>query len=213
MQGDQIKRAVLVFAKAPISGKAKTRLIPLLGAEQAANFQAELINLTLNKFSPSAMWKTQLWCALDPQHPVFLQNATVNNIVSSPQVGADLGERMYRASRSALREFNHVVIVGTDSPVLSEQDVREAFVALEKNDVVVKPAEDGGYVLIGLKKAEMKLFSGIDWGQATVFQQTLSAIHSLGWKVNVMSTGWDIDEPADYLRWQKELGFTDCHTG
>jgi uncharacterized protein len=179
--------AVLVFARAPVPGRAKTRLVPRLGEWGAARLQRRMTLRTL---------------ALAPHAEVhgtarhgFFRSLGVRFAL---QRGDDLGERMRRATEKALRRHRAVIVVGTDCPVLTARDLRRAARLLCSHDVVLAPAEDGGYALIGLGKPQARLFEGIEWGSASVFRDTLCRMEGLRWRA--LRTVWDVDRPEDLDR-------------
>lgn len=193
-------RAVLVFAKAPRPGHAKTRLIPLLGAAWAARLQARLCEHTLGQLAQGP-WAVQLWCTPDCGQVFFQRCERRYGVSLYRQQGDGLGARMSRALGQALQRYRQVVIVGTDCPGLSADYVARAFQVLDDGrQAVIGPAEDGGYVLLGLRRFEPGLFNGIAWGGATVYRETLARLQGLGWSWQVLETLWDVDRPADYLR-------------
>lgn len=108
---------------------------------------------------------------------------------------------MLKACRRALREANGVVLIGTDCPVLRAADLRAAARALRSGvDAVLSPAEDGGYALIGLRRASPRVFSGIKWGTPTVLAETRRRLRALGWRWRELRSVWDVDRPEDYRR-------------
>jgi len=195
-----MRNIVQVFAKAPTPFQVKTRLIPKLGAQGAADFQAELIELCLKKFTP--LFSVQLWCAPTEQS-VFFQQCQANFGVSlHKQQGIDLGVRMANALAYS---SSPTILIGTDCPNLQHTDIKVAFLKLQNNDVVISPAEDGGYVLIGMKKVIPELFTDIAWGTSQVFESTLRKIYLLKLSYYELPMQWDIDRPEDLARWQARL--------
>ncbi len=184
---------IAILAKAPVAGLAKTRLIPALGAEGAAALQARLIARTVA--TARAVGKVTLWVTPDEHHPAF-QNLS-SNVSLMRQPDGDLGARMLAA---AVHIDGPVLIIGTDCPALTPDHLRTASDGLRGNDVVVIPAEDGGYVLIGTNLPQPALFSGMTWSVPTVMEETRKRMRAayLGWREP--SRLWDIDEPADLER-------------
>ena len=108
---------------------------------------------------------------------------------------------MYRALRDALRGHRAAIVIGTDCPVLRPQDLRLAARRLRGAwDAVIAPAEDGGYALIGLKRARKEIFEAIEWGSDAVLRETLLRMKALNFKCNLLRTVWDLDRPADLDR-------------
>ncbi len=191
---------ILIFAKAPEPGAVKTRLIPALGPEGAAELHARLLQRTLATACSVASASVELWCAPDVTHPVFAAAATRHAVTLHVQPPGDLGRRMHDALNSALTRGDRAVLVGSDCPALTVEDLVEAFMSLDDHDVVLGPAEDGGYVLIGARRVSPTLFDGIDWGGPRVLRQTRGRLVALGWRWHELRTLWDVDRPEDLAR-------------
>jgi rSAM/selenodomain-associated transferase 1 len=156
---------VAILARAPIPGAAKTRLIPALGAEGAARLQRWMLQRTVAMALVADVGPVSLWCAGDPAHPDFAVCRAFGRVDLQPQPEGDLGERMLAAIASSSTPAGTLVI-GTDCPALGAAQLRESARALGDHDAVVIPAEDGGYVLIGMKTPAPEAFAGVDWGSA-----------------------------------------------
>lgn len=195
--------AILVFAKAPVAGSAKTRLIPLLGAEGAAHAQAQLLRHCLAIAASAAPLRLQLWCDPDTSHPELQAVAAASGASLHAQQGADLGARMSHGFSTALAESAQAICIGTDCPALTAAHLRQASAHLRDGcDAVLAPAEDGGYALIGLRRETPQLFTGIDWGSGQVLAQTRERLRGCGLRWHELETLWDVDRPADWLRLQ-----------
>jgi hypothetical protein len=193
---------ILIFAKAPLPGQVKTRLIPRLGADGAAHLQGTLMERTLTQAVTSGLAPVDFWCAPSADHPAFLRLASEFGIALETQVGEDLGERMLRAADQGLRGAGSVLLIGTDCPALSAIHLRQALLWLGSGtDAVVGPAEDGGYVLLGLRRADPLLFEGVAWGGDRVLQETRYRLSELGWQWRELETLWDLDRPEDLERY------------
>lgn len=191
--------AVVVLARAPVPGAAKTRLIPRLGAWRAAALQARLTERAMRTATAARVGEVLLCVTPRRSHPAFLLLSRKYRVKITLQRGGDLGQRMRQALDRALRRHRAAVIIGTDCPSLTPQDLRRAARLLRGDcDVVLAPAEDGGYVLIGLSKACPRLFEGIEWGGSSVLRETLA--RSEGLKVKRLRTLWDVDRPRDLER-------------
>lgn len=187
--------ALLVFARAPVPGRVKTRLVPLLGKEGAARLHRQLLKRTLATAMESELEVT-LCCT-----PATGQFKATAKIRLQSQGRGDLGERLYRASARALRSHRYVIVIGSDCAVLRVADLRAALRALRGGaDAVLSPAEDGGYALIGLARARRSLFTGVDWGSNRVLAQTRARLRRLGWRWQELRTLWDVDRPEDVAR-------------
>ncbi len=194
----------IVFAKAPRAGEVKTRLIPLLGAEGAAALHGQLLHRTLVTATNAGLGPVELHCAPDDNHPFFFDCGRRYGVALVPQQGSDLGTRLCHAFDEALTRHSKVIIIGTDCPVLTTQHLRNTQTVLaEGNDAVLIPAEDGGYVLIGLARCDARLFDGIAWGSDAVLAATRERLKALGWRWRELDTLWDIDRPEDYRRWSE----------
>ena len=200
------RNSLLVFAKAPQPGTVKTRLIPMLGAQGAAALHARLVKSTLAMASIAARSSLELHAdAIDDD---FLRHCAARyDARLVPQRGADLGERMSNAFADVFaRERTCAVLIGCDCPVLRGEHLRAAVRALQTHDAVFSPAEDGGYVLIGLARHEPRLFEHIAWGSDRVMQQTRERLLKLGQSWLELATLWDIDRPADVERLDRMHG-------
>nr|VFJ51644.1 MAG: hypothetical protein BECKDK2373B_GA0170837_10342 [Candidatus Kentron sp. DK] len=186
---------ILLFAKAPIPGKAKTRLIPALGARGAGALQAALLRHTLTTVAQTRL-ECELWCHPDSAHPVFSALAREFGVSLHVQTGNDLGRRMgYAAGADRHRP---AILIGADCPSLTAWDLREAALALEADqDAVLGPALDGGYYLLGLRQTHPSLFEGISWGEHRVLAETRARLRILGWRWRELSARRDIDRPDD----------------
>jgi hypothetical protein len=183
---------IVVFAKAPLPGRVKTRLIPALGAEGAAKLAAEMLAKTLEEAAASGLGfelcgdpDAAQWGDLLPDARFVWQGE------------GDLGERLARAAERVLGEGENVLLVGADCPELDRTRLRQAADALWESDAIIHPAADGGYILLGLRRFHPSLFEGIAWSTAGVAQQTLDRLAALSWSVQVGDTLADVDEPSD----------------
>jgi rSAM/selenodomain-associated transferase 1 len=190
-------QVLLVFARAPQLGQAKTRLIPALGAEGAAALHAGLVEKTL-QITCGGDFDVQLWCHPDTAQPFFHDCAARFSLSLHAQAGGDLGARMALALASTLQQHDSAVLIGTDCPSLSHSDLTEAFAALCKGaDVALGPAADGGYYLVGLRRPCEDIFLDIDWGSAAVLSQTLARLRHAGLNHHLLAQRPDLDRPAD----------------
>ena len=188
-----------IFARAPVPGAVKTRLIPVLGADGAAGLQTKLLQRTLAMATQSELAPVQLWCAPDCDHAAFRDCPGVSRYV---QQGADLGERMHHALIAGLETARRVILIGTDCPGLDGGYLCQAIERLAAHDVVLGPAEDGGYVLIGWRRP-VDLFTGIDWGSERVLDQTRARLRAAGASWHELPMLWDVDRPADVARLER----------
>ncbi|MDH5388163.1 MAG: TIGR04282 family arsenosugar biosynthesis glycosyltransferase [Gammaproteobacteria bacterium] len=193
---------VLVFAKAPIAGEVNTRLIPDIGVEAATELQAELIHSRLENLQKNNLYTTQLWCAPDVTHDFFQSCRAQYDIELFAQQGADLGERMSSAIKLSLETFKRVVLIGTDAPSLTVDQIENAINKLSNNDIVIAPAEDGGYVLVGMSRHCDAVFQSVPWGSDAVLETTRDKIIRNNLTSYELETCWDIDRVEDYWRYK-----------
>lgn len=192
---------VIVLARAPRAGQAKTRLIPRLGAHGAAAFQARLIERCLQTVTGAGLSPVELWCTPSRDEPFFRDCRERYDVGLYDQIPGGLGARMHAALTSALNHAASVLLIGTDVPTLQAGDLDEAFHALHAGaDIVLGPARDGGYYLIGMKQADRRVFEGIRWGGATVYQDTVFCLREHGWRWYELREQRDVDTPEDYER-------------
>jgi hypothetical protein len=192
--------AIAVLTKAPIPGLTKTRLIPSIGAHAAAVLQERLTERTVETAIAADIGPVTLWCTPDVTHPLFQDLAVRFPLMLKQQPDGDLGTRMLGAIAA---NNGLTLVIGTDCPALTPEHLRDAALALEDAEVVLIPAEDGGYVLIGACAVHEELFSGIAWGTASVLAETHARISSLGLKATELPSLWDIDTEADLARFER----------
>lgn len=196
---------LLVFAKAPVAGRAKTRLIPALGLDGAAALQAALVDDTLARARAAAPRALQLWGSAETEDPALADAARRHGASLFAQPAGDLGARMRAALARATADGPPAIVIGTDAPALDADAIASAGALLAGHDAVLGPADDGGYVLLGLHRAEAALFEGIDWGGGGVLAQTRSRLQRLGWHWAELRSRWDLDRPEDLGR-LRQLG-------
>ena len=189
---------IAILAKAPLAGFAKTRLIPALGARGAARLQRAFISHTLRVAQQAGLGgEVQLWCAPSAGQRFFRALQRSTGVVCLPQPEGDLGARM----QAATTRPGPVLLVGTDCPALTAQHLRSAADALRRGAAAVFiPAEDGGYVLVGLQQPQPGLFQGIDWSTERVMAQTRQRTEALGLALCELEPLWDVDTPNDLAR-------------
>jgi len=192
---------LLVFCKAPVAHQAKTRLMPCLGAENAARCHEALALHTLQRCTQQALCPIELWCAPDTGHPFFKHCQKLFPLSLHEQQGKDLGERMAHALATTLRKNRAAILIGTDCPLLDSARLRQACEILQGNtDAVLTPTTDGGYALIGLRRFDSTLFHDLEWGGPEVFRTTTQRLQQLQWRWHAQAPLWDIDVPADLDR-------------
>lgn len=193
---------LMVFAKAPLPGRVKTRLFPVLDFEGAALLHRRMVLHTLEAACAAAPGKVELHCSPPPGHPFFSDCATRYDIALAQQGQGDIGARMAYSLRDAARD-NPLVLIGTDCPARTTDDLLRAIHALESGcDAVLGPVEDGGYSLIGLTRFEPRLFDDIAWSTDQVMAQTIARMKQHSFLCSTLPTLWDIDRPCDLPRLQ-----------
>jgi len=196
---------LIIFTRYPETGKAKTRLIPALGAEGAAALHRRMADHTLVQVQ-----------ALQFQHPLcvevrfaggdrdLMQRWLGTDLMYTVQGEGDLGDRMGRSFQSAFdASVDRAVIIGTDCPDLNATLLDQAFRELQHHDLVLGPASDGGYYLIGLRRLIPQLFIGMEWSTATVLERTLEIAAELNLSVALLPVLSDVDYPADLEIWER----------
>ena len=193
--------ALIVFARAPEPGRVKTRLAPLLGAEGAARLHARMVVRTLRTALASGSGNVELHCSPGMENIFFRKIRKRFDVGLRSQGRGNIGARMHRAFKRALRSHPYAVLIGSDCPALRPADIRAAVRALRAGaDAVLSPAEDGGYPLIGLRRVSRRLFDGVSWGSNRVLEQTRRRLARLGWRWKELRTVWDVDRPEDVAR-------------
>jgi rSAM/selenodomain-associated transferase 1 len=195
--------SIVILAKAPIPGFAKTRLIPAIGAHAAAVLQERLTERTVATALAAGIGPVTLCCDPDATHDTFLKMVTRMKITLRPQPPGDLGTRMLAAVATST---GPVLVIGTDCPALTEAHLRSAAMALrDGNDVVLIPAERGGYVLLGMRKAQPTLFSNIGWGGSSVLADTRARIVEQRLMLVERPPLWDVDTEIDLARLERDF--------
>ena len=189
---------VLLFAKAPVAGKVKTRLIPALGAEGASRLARRMLKHALGEALASGC-TVELVCEPGPAAPEWAGLVPAGVEVTA-QCGGDIGARMAEAAERTLARGERAVLIGADCPGLTAAVIARAAAGLEEVDAVIVPALDGGYVLLALRAFAAGLFEGIAWSTDGVLAATLEQAEALGWRVRVEEALGDVDEAAD-LAW------------
>ena len=199
--GTRAGSRVAVFAKAPIAGEVKTRLIPALGEQGAAALHRALVTRAIETAAEAAIGPVGLWCAPDAGDLFFRECSRRFGVTLIAQGEGDLGARMQRALAAMLSSAARALLVGSDVPAMTPDYLRAADAALAQGyDAVLGPAEDGGYVLIGLRRVVPDLFEHVRWSEPDVLAVTRTRIARLGWRHLELPTLWDLDRPEDLKR-------------
>lgn len=188
---------IIIFAKAPLAGFAKTRLIPALGEQGAATLAKELFDHAVFEALSSNVKSVELCVTPSIDHVCWHDINLPNNVTISSQGEGDLGQRMARAAKRALDMHHYVLLMGTDCPELTRQFIDSAVEELVCHDACLAPVMDGGYALIGLSIFHASLFENIPWSTDQVSALTLERFRMLDWQVAYLKKLHDIDEPSD----------------
>lgn len=192
-------RLIIIFYRNSVKGKVKTRLAARLGSDTALEIHSRLSALTKNVAAPAAADKVVFY-----DHQVLQNDLWEDNIfLKCQQSGEELGSRMFESFHWAFRQgYKKVVIIGTDCPGITPKLLESALQHLDQYPVVIGPAVDGGYYLLGLRQMLPELFTGIAWGTDQVFEHTVRKLKMLGHLYHSLEVLRDIDRPEDldYLR-------------
>ncbi|CAM5367898.1 TIGR04282 family arsenosugar biosynthesis glycosyltransferase [Eoetvoesiella caeni] len=191
---------IVIFAKAPQPGLAKTRLIPALGAQSAADLARHMLMHTLDRALAAKIGTVELCVTPAPADPVWKTLTMPDTVHWSDQGDGDLGERMARAAQRVIDGGEAIVLIGTDCPELDVDHLRQVADELQRADVSLFPTFDGGYALLGLNQFHPSLFTDIAWSTDTVAFDTLCRVGRLDWTAKSHAMVHDIDEPGD-LKW------------
>jgi uncharacterized protein len=189
--------AIIVFAKAPVPGLAKTRLAPSLGEAGAAALAERMLRHALAQATAADVGPVELCAAPDATHPALLAAAAEHGARLTEQGTGDLGLRMHRALTRSLMRHGRALLIGTDAPALDADVLRQAASALQEHDAVFVPALDGGYALVGQRRADPRWFSDMRWSHDRVMDETRERLRAAGVRWAELPPVADIDEPAD----------------
>ena len=190
---------LLLFTKAPEPGKVKTRLAAFLGRDAAANLYEKLLHDCLEMCVSADLCPVEICCSPSTGHHFFQQCRERYHTALQQQAEGDIGQRMSHSIMSALQQAEHVVLIGADCPALTADDLDNAFHVLQQGtDVVLGPAADGGYYLVGMSAHHPELFENIPWSTPGVLAatETLLRERGLGW--HLLPVHRDVDTAEDY---------------
>jgi len=189
---------VLLFVKAPVVGQVKTRLQPALSPDEATRLYERMLLHVWRVANESCLCPVELWAASDADHPYF--GALPGNPQVRLQNGNDLGQRMKDAAQQSLKVARSVVIIGGDCVSIDADYLHQALDALQQgSSVVVGPARDGGYVLLGLATIEESIFTDVPWGSSEVMTVTRQRLNDAGTDWTELPLRWDVDRPGDLV--------------
>lgn len=190
------------LAREPVPGMVKTRMLPELSPEQACELHRELVFWTARILTGAGLGCVELHVTGNPRSPLFAQCEGLGVSAVLPQLGKHLGERMYRALEQGLERYSKVILVGSDSPQITRDYLAGAIESLDNTEVVLGPAEDGGYVLIGVNSLDPRWFEEMEWGSNTVFAETVERFEASGTSWQPLPVLQDIDRPEDLPIWR-----------
>lgn len=193
--------SILLFARTPELGKVKTRLQTMLGPEKTLSLHKAMFNRIFEVIKNSRLAETQLWVTSNGNEDYFVRLAGGDNVFI--QAEGNLGDKMISAITQTLRwpDIKAVVVLGSDCPAVTKDYLNRALSHLQSGSkLVLGPAEDGGYVLIGMSSSYSQLFEEIEWGSDQVFIQTVKKAESIGLEYVTLETLWDVDRPQDLVR-------------
>jgi len=185
---------LIQFAKAPLAGTVKTRMMPYLSAAQALALHIQLVRHTAETLLTAELGAVELWLSETMGDQSTLPEGYANITL---QRGADLGQRMCHAIGNGLQRAEKVILVGSDCPGINKNYLASALASLDTVDIVLGPAEDGGYVLMGARRCSIELFTSVSWGTGQVLQQTRAHLERMQWTYRQLSLLQDIDCPED----------------
>ena len=201
-----VEQHLCIFSRAPVLGQVKSRIAAVAGTEMALVVHIELMDRLLSRVAVRTAvkdnYRAELWVTDLSEANSFVDRWLADYpLTLCVQQGENLGERMDMALRSVVAVGGTAVLIGCDCPQLDLIYVNSAFAALEQSDVVLGPAEDGGYGLIGVKADWPHLFHDIPWGTNEVLSSTLRRAVESGASVHMLDTLFDVDTMDDWQRY------------
>ena len=192
-----MSRVLGVFAKQPVAGQVKTRLAALRSPEWAGQVAAAFLEDTLDRLAHIDAWRVIVHAPAERAD--FFASCAGGRYDLTPQVPGDLGRRLQHFFRQVIEAgAERVVVVGTDSPTLPVEFVERAFMALDRADVVLGPACDGGYYLLGCGRRLPPVFDDMPWSTADVLHETVRRLDAPAWRLELLPPWYDVDTPADW---------------
>ena len=212
----QVPVRIVIIAKAPRPGYAKTRLIPALGSQGAAALAQQMLRHAVRIALQANVGRVELCAAPNKGDPAWAALALPTQMEWSDQGDGDLGERMARAALRTLHRGESVLLIGTDCPQMDASHLQRAAASLQNHDACLTPTVDGGYALLGLTQFHASLFSHMPWSTAAVAAQTQARAAAIPWTLHLLDTLRDVDEPCDLLAlpagWHAHPDFTPTFT-
>jgi rSAM/selenodomain-associated transferase 1 len=203
------RHAIIIMTRYPDPGQVKTRLIPALGEEGACRLHQKMVEHTMvTARNFSLVSPSELFVFFNGGSEVLMKSWLGSDAEYLPQSDGDLGAKMSVAFHEVFnRGCKTVMMIGTDCPDIDYHILSKSFSLLDKTEMVIGPAADGGYYLLGLKKNHDNLFKGIVWGSDQVFSQTMDAARNAQIRVSCLPELADIDRPEDLEQLRDMSGF------
>ncbi|NOY86969.1 MAG: DUF2064 domain-containing protein [Deltaproteobacteria bacterium] len=205
---------LILFTRYPVPGKAKTRLISVLGEQGAADLHREMTEHTLAAVQPPGGGVIEIQVRFSGGDMAAMKGWLGESLDYVPQGDGDLGSRMERAFRESFANgCRKVVLIGSDCPELGWGHVEEALILLDDNPIVLGPSTDGGYYLIGIRSEVPErlfdaVFRNISWGTGQVLSETINAVAGTGLDLGLLDDLDDVDEPEDLVHWERAVTAT-----
>ena len=204
------RACLIVFAKTPVRGKVKTRMRPFLSEEDCLRLHCLLLRLWMGRLRDWDLGQMHKALFLTPlgagRHDPDLVLDAPPGVIVETQQGRDLGDRLSHAFNHKWNEgFRKIVFIGTDSPALRREDLHAAFKGLDESEVVLGPAADGGYYLIGFSARLPVLFSRISWGTSQVFRETVQLLETNAIRWQCLRESFDLDTYEDLVNFNRML--------
>ncbi len=193
--------ALIIFIRNPFLGKVKTRLAHSLGAEQALTIYTKLLKITREQ---SILVNAQ--CYLYYSDHIEQDAWSENTFIKRVQFGEDLGARMANAFNEVLQTHSKAIIIGSDCPYITGQIIDHSFHLLSNNDVILGPAKDGGYYLLGMKSTSPSLFVSMPWSESNLYEKTIEKLNQLNYTYTSLSKMEDIDTEEEWNRYVQTQG-------
>jgi rSAM/selenodomain-associated transferase 1 len=192
---------VAIFAKVPRPGTVKTRLIPSIGAEKATRLYERCTTHVVKTALEAEVGPVELWCTPTILHPFFDGLGRAWHPTLRAQSNGNLGIRMMRTFEALLTGHTQAILIGSDCPSITAEDIRAAADALSAGEnAVFIPTEDGGYALIGLRSVHSNLFDDVPWSTSSVMEVTRERLRDIDWSWKELPVRWDVDRPEDFQR-------------
>lgn len=200
-----MKPALIVFARQPVPGKAKTRLARHCGDKIAANIASYLLKETVSLAASVWQGPIALYCWPDPEHELFKELSGEYGLSLATQCAGSLGDKMYTALQNECSHHGAAAVMGTDVPHCPGQVLNEAYTLLSAGKSVIGPTNDGGYYFLGIQKPDNRFFKNINWGSDSVYSDTLARAEETGISFNKLPVVRDIDDWQDLVEAAKLL--------